>query len=216
MVSSRKMIPVCFMLFMLLFQSLNVAAQTWNEIFKQKKTQIKYLGQQIAALELYIGYARKGYEIVDGGITVVKDMTGGEFNLHRNFFASLAVVNPAVKNSSRVMEIASMQISIIGLLKHWTWQGLNTQEQLYLSLVKANLIAECMLDMDALLLVITSAKLEMKDDQRLERLEKICLSMQDKYQFTASFSNGIDRLIRQRRAEADNIDAIRKLYTLTP
>jgi len=35
-------------------------AQTWNEWFNQKKAQIQYLLGQVAANEIYIGYAEKG------------------------------------------------------------------------------------------------------------------------------------------------------------
>ena len=38
-------------------------AQTFNEWFRQKATQKKYLIQQIAALQVYLDYVQKGYAI---------------------------------------------------------------------------------------------------------------------------------------------------------
>ena len=38
-------------------------SQKWDEWFKQKKTQKKYLIQQIAALKVYLGYLKEGYDI---------------------------------------------------------------------------------------------------------------------------------------------------------
>lgn len=216
MVWTRKMMLLLLLFPMLLLQSFKSSAQTWNEFFKQKKTQVKYLGQQIAALELYIGYARKGYEIIDGGINVVKEMSSGEFSLHRNFFASLAAVNPVIKNSVRVLEITDRQISILALLEHWKSDELTRQEQINLDLVKANLLGECLLDMEALFLIMSSGKLELTDDQRLQRLEKIWLSMQDKYAFAVSFSRGITKLLNDRKTEAEDIAALRNMYLLNP
>lgn len=190
------------------------SAQTWNEIFKQKKTQKKYLLQQIAALQVYIGYAKKGYDIVGNGIHAVKDITNGEFSLHRSFFASLAAVNPAIKGSAAVGEVLDGGLGVIAVLKNWKSSGLNVNDRAFVSMVKANLLAECAAELEELLLVITSNRLELTDDERLNRLERLRVSMQDKYEFALSFSVDLDRLIRQRERELNAIDQIRRWYEM--
>ncbi len=55
-------------------------AQTWDEWFKQKKTQKKYLAKQIVLLRLYLGYLKKGYEIADKGLTTIHNIKNGDFN----------------------------------------------------------------------------------------------------------------------------------------
>lgn len=190
------------------------SAQTWGEIFNQKKTQKKYLLQQIAALQIYIGYAKKGYEIAGSGIHVVKDITNGEFSLHRNFFASLSLVNPAIKNSAAVAEIINGGLGVISVLKSWKASELNADDWAYVSLVKANLLVKCATDLEELFLVITSGKLEMKDDERLGRLEKLRLSIQEKYDFAYSFTAELQILMRQRSRELESIEQIRRWYEL--
>ena len=64
-------------------------SQTWDEWFQQKKTKLKYIAQQIAAFEVYAGYLKKGYEIVDEGWNTVNDIKHGDFDLHNNYFTSL-------------------------------------------------------------------------------------------------------------------------------
>ncbi len=86
--------------------------QTYDEWFRQKKTQKKYLLEQIAALQTYIGYAGKGYSIVTGGLSIIRNIKHGDFNLHNNFFNSISSVNPAIKKYSKVVSIIVMQISI--------------------------------------------------------------------------------------------------------
>lgn len=188
------------------------SAQTWNEIFKQKKTQKKYLLQQIAALQVYIGYAKKGYDLVGSGIHLVKDITGGEFGLHKAFFASLAVVNPGIKNSAVVGEIVSDGLGIISVMNHWKDLELSETEWAYVALVKSNLLAECARDLEELILVTTSGKLETKDDERLRRLEKLRLSVQDKYDFALSFTSELEILVRQRLREKRDISEVRRWY----
>lgn len=51
-------------------------AQTFDEWFRQKKTQKKYLVQQIAALKVYLGYLKEGYEIAQKGMGYSREYQG--------------------------------------------------------------------------------------------------------------------------------------------
>jgi len=188
--------------------------QTWNEIFRQKKTQKQYLLKQIAALQVYIAYAKKGYDLVGDGVHLVKDITGAEFSLHKAFFASLGVVSAPVSASPVVGEILERGLSVIVALKGWKAEELNGNDRAYVSLVKANVLAECALELEELLMVITSGKLEMTDDERLQRLEGLRLSMEDKYGFALSFSGDLKRLLGQREREQHAIDQIRRWHDI--
>src|SRR5690349_4960560 len=92
----------------------NIAnAQTFNEWFRQKKTQKKYLLQQIAALKVYLDYLKKGYKIVDKGLTIVGDIKQGKFDLDIEYLESLANVNSAVSGSAKVAGIIAYQKRIM-------------------------------------------------------------------------------------------------------
>lgn len=210
---SRKLFTLTLVV-AFLFSGFGASAQTWNELFKQTKTQKKYLLQQIAALQVYIGYAKKGYDFVGSGIHAVKDITNGEFGLHRNFFASLAAVNPAVKGSTAVAEILDGGLGVISVLKTWKSSGLNAGDRAFISMVKANLLSECAAELEELLLIITSGKLELKDDERLKRLEVLRASMEDKREFALSFSIDLEQLILQRESEHNSIEQIRRWYEI--
>lgn len=194
------------------FGSTGAFAQTWNELFKQKKTQKKYLLEQIAALQVYMGYAKKGYDIVGKGIHAVKEIRGGEFSLHRNFFASLAEVNPAIKGSTAVALVLDAGLGVISVSRTWKPSALNVNDWAFVSLVKANLLAECAAELEELVLIITSGKLEMSDDERLGRLELLRVSMQDKYAFALSFGVDLEQLVKQRERELNSIAQIRRWY----
>ena len=202
-------------LFTVLLSSLVTTSksQTWNEFFKQKKTQRKYLLQQIAALEVYIGYVRKGYEIADQGISTVRSIRDGEFGLHSAFFTSLRAVNPAIRNHTKVAEIVAMQLSVSNSLKEMkTDDYLSAEILAYISQVAAVVLKECAADLDELLLVITAGKTEMKDDERLDRLDKVYTAMKDKSVFVQSFSGEVHILTGQRRSEQQSITDLKQLY----
>jgi len=190
-------------------------AQTWNEIFRQKKTQIKYLGEQIAALQVYLGYARKGYQLVGSGLEVVRDITSGEFNLHHAFISGLKQVSPAVRGDARVAEIVALQAAILKSFSGIKGDSLLGADQaIYVADVAEGVISDCLGDMEELLLVITSGKLEISDDERLVRLNGIYERMLDKSGFTRSFCSEARLLIRQKRMEGLTLERLRRYYEI--
>lgn len=189
----------------------SAAAQTADEWLNQKATQKKYLLQQIAALQVYIGYAKKGYNIVNGGITTIKNIKNGDLNLHRDFFNGLKNVNPAIRRYAKVADIIAYQVKIIKQTKGTLQQIRETKqftetELNYCKQVFDNLLDECMKTVEELILVTTSGKLEMKDDERLKRIDRLYADVQDKYSFTCSFSEDMGILAVQRLGEQMEIN----------
>src|SRR5258706_12690912 len=86
--------------------------QTTEEWTEQKKTQIKYLLQQIAANKIYIDYLEKGYQIAHGGLQTIQNIKKGDFNLHIGFLDSLKKINPAIKNWAKIADIIAFHRAI--------------------------------------------------------------------------------------------------------
>lgn len=212
MKSSKLKLALCLFLGMMVMAP-TLQAQTWSEWFSQKKTQKKYLLQQIAALQVYIGYAKKGYDIIGSGLQTIKDISNGEFKLHNSFISSLKQVSPAIRNDTRIAEIIALQISIVKAFGGIKNTSLLSADQLsYITLVYEEVISDCFTDLEELLLIITSGKLEMKDDERLVRLNSIYENMLDKSTFTQSFCTEAVQLIRQRELERNEIDTMIRMY----
>ena len=194
-----------------LFAITAANAQTFAEWFNQKSTQRKYLLQQIAALQVYISYAKKGYDIANRGINTIRNIKNGDFNLHRDFFNSLNQVNTKIKKYAKVADIIAYQIRIIKQAKQ-TLQNIRgagqfTADELgYCKAVFDNLLNECIKSIDELFMVITSGELEMKDDERIKRIDKLYIDMQDKYSFCSSFSNEMGVLSMHRMSEQIEIN----------
>lgn len=190
-------------------------AQTFAEFFKQKKTQKKYLLQQIAALQVYIGYAKNGYNIASSGLQTIKDITGGEFDLHSAFISSLKTVTPVIRKHVKVAEIIEYQIRIGKAFRTVKYSPyLSVANQLYVIGVHEKVIQECGKDLEELLLVITSGKVEMTDEERMRRLDSIYESMTDKYAFTMDFIGQVTVMINHAEKEEQFINQIRKNYEI--
>lgn len=194
-----------------LFAFLSTNAQTANEWLNQKSTQKKYLLQQIAALKVYLGYAKKGYSIVTSGVNTIRNIKNGDLNLHRDFFNRLKNVNPSISKYAKVADIIAYQVKIIKQTKITLQQIRETKQFTEAELghckqVFDNLLDECIKTVEELMLVTTSGKLEMKDDERLKRIDGLYADVQDKYSFACSFSEDMGLLAVQRLGEQMEIN----------
>ncbi len=205
-----------FTLVLFALLSVGVKAQTFAEWFRQGATQKKYLLQQIAGLKVYMGYIQKGYSIVKQGQNTISDIKNGEFNLHKDYFNSLKTVNSTIKNYSRVADIIAMQLNIVKVYKEAAKQvkqssSFNGDESSYINGVFEKLMDDCTKVVDELIVITTGGQLEMKDDERLRRIDALYTDMQDKYTFIQSFSKEAKLLEASRIEEQNDIQSIRAL-----
>lgn len=206
-------------LLILAFVSPSVFGQNTEEWLNQKKTQEKYLRQQIAALQIYTGYARTGYKIVNKGLTTIKRLKEGDLHLQRDFISSFKKVNPAIKGYVKVADIIAYQLRIIKqtkeMLKGVKDAGKFSATELeYCSFVVQNLLHSSFDTIEELLATITTGELDMKDDERIKRIDQLYADMQDKYSFVSSFSEEMGLLTVQRMRELHDVDVSKKLHGL--
>lgn len=176
----------------------------------------KELLLQIAALQVYIDYAKKGYNVVKKGLNFIGDVKKGEVNLHTDYFNSLKKINPKIKKYSRVGEIVFLQLKIIRISNN-TFRQLkqddlfNGDELDYIERSFERLFENCNRTLDELLIVTTDAKLEMKDDERVERIDNLYKTMIGDYEFSLTFSNEAKMLSLSKANERNNISWSRTL-----
>lgn len=203
-----------FILLLFVILSSGTKAQTFAEWFHQSATQKKYLLKQIAGLQLYIGYIQKGYSIAKQGLNTISDIRHCEFNLHKEYFNSLKEVNPKIKNYSKVADIILLQMNIVKVYKEAAKQikqnkSFSANEITYINSVFERLLNDCTKTIDVLITVTTSGQLEMKDDERLKRIDRLYNDMQTNYVFVQSFSDEAKLLGASRTKEQNNIQSSR-------
>lgn len=192
-------------------------AQTWSEWFRQKKTQKKYLMQQIAALKVYISYAQKGYKIYQQGLGSIGNFTGGEFGLHGAYFASLEAVRPEIKGYSKVAGIMAIQEEIARKYPEYlqmfdSSDFLNAAERKYIRSVYGRLLADIVVGIEMLSAVTVDGSLKMTDDERIEMLDLLHAETQEMYVFFSRFSEEAKALALLREKEQRNINNSRVLH----
>lgn len=179
--------------------------------------QRKVLLQQIAALKVYIDAAQKGYSIARKGLNTIGDLKRGEFHLHIDYFNSLKKVNPKIKKYGRVAEVIALQWKIIKSYNR-SFEELDQgdlfhgSELAYIKRVFNRLIDNCNDTLDELITVTTDRQLEMKDDERMERIDRLYYTMMDHYSFCQSFNKQVKLLYLLRVKENNEVQKGRVLY----
>lgn len=204
---------------LLLSATQSIYAQTWDEWFKQKATQKKYLLQQIASLQLYVDYLSQGYSIAKKGLHAIQDIKNGDFNLHSDYFSSLESVSPKIKSYTWTIEIISLQINIskkiISTIKDCKESNQLTKTEFgYIKDVFKEVLNDCAEIIDLLNHLLIDNQLSMKDDERIAAIDRICAEMQDNYAFTVSFGNSTKVLCAQRDHEKQELLIEQKLNGL--
>ncbi len=199
------------------FLQHNSHAQVFDEWFRQKKTQKKYLIQQIEALHVYLDYLKKGYKIVHNGLNTIGNIKNGSFNLDRDFFSSLKNVNPSIKNIAKVADIIAFQVYISRELgrvyrfcagnKHFT-----PEELRYIAKVHTNMLLLSDASVSELIKIIQPGKTQMTDDERIHRIDTIYDEMNDKCAFVRAFGSDTQIIAMARAKEGSETESLRRNY----
>jgi hypothetical protein len=192
-------------------------AQTFAEWFQQNSTRLKYYGQQIAELEVWLQELKKGYSITDAGIGSINGSKQGEYDLHGAYYSSLMAINPAVGQLGEVAEIVELQAAIIkrftDALSGYRANGRFGADYLnYIQNVYGNILQAGVSDVAVLTDLLTGGELQLTDDQRMSRIVELDAGMRDRYRFTLAFTDRADLLGTQVAAQQSDIGAVRGIY----
>jgi len=188
-------------------------AQTFAEWFEQNKTQKKYLLQQIAALQVFSGYLKQGYQVASKGLGSISGSLKTENGLHTTYYNRLKTVDPVVKNNSMVKDIMAWQQDILARLAGIDQiTGMTNDEKNYLNDVRTAVLKDCDDQISSLQNVVTDGKLEMSDAERIALITKIHTAMMDNYRFASGFAAQVKIYAAQRQQEQNQTVVGKQLY----
>jgi hypothetical protein len=188
-------------------------AQTFAEWFSQKKTQKKYLLQQIAALQVYSGYLKTGYGIAKGGLGSIGGYIGNEYDLHGSYYTHLKTVSAPVKNNPQVTDILRWQQDILKQTVAIKKQsGLGNSERIYTGKVCNALLSDCDARINDLQTILSDNKTEMSDEERIRQIARLHQAMQDNYRFAANFRSQLQIYVGNKQKEQQDNNTLKNLY----
>ena len=173
--------------------------------------------EKLSQLKNILADMKKGYQIVSSGFGAVKNITQGNFSLHEVFLDGLMLVNPEIKKYYRVKDIITYQKAIIteykSAFQRFKASGnFSAREINYFANVYGQLSKQSLDNLEDLVNVITSSKLRMSDDERLQAIDRIFEDTQDKLLFLRDFNRQTSILNVQRTEEKSDIARTQKLY----
>lgn len=176
--------------------------------------------EKLAQFKQILSNMKKGYQVLSNGYSAVKNLSQGNFNLHKTFLDGLMAVSPAVRKYKKIADIIDDQLLILKEYKNAFNRfkkdnKFNPEEIDYLGKVYANLFKQSLNNLDDLSAIITANKLRMSDDERLAGIDRIYDDMQEKLIFLRQFNNNTSVLAMQRAREKNDAVTTRKMYGIT-
>ncbi|MBX2896836.1 MAG: TerB family tellurite resistance protein [Cyclobacteriaceae bacterium] len=159
----------------------------------------------------------KGYKVLDKGYSTIKNIAEGNYTIHQAFIDGLMLVNPSIRNYRRIPLIIDYQKL---LLKEYQRAynrfrqdpNFKLDELTYLANVYSFLFDASLRNIDELMMIITSTKLSMTDDERMQAIDRIYFDMEDKVIFLNYFNNNTQLLAIQRARSRNDVITMQKLY----
>jgi hypothetical protein len=175
--------------------------------------------EKLVQLKEILSDMYKGYEILSEGYGAIKDISEGNFNLHKDFLDGLLEVNPVVKNYKRVADIFYYETLIVtnagNAIRNFQASELFTADELsYISTVCNNVLTASAKNVEDLLTIITAQQLRMSDDERIAGIDRIYNEVQDKLLFLQHFNSGTSVLAAQRKNALWNVQKDKILFGL--
>lgn len=171
-------------------------AQSFDEWFRQKKTQLKYLKAQIAAEEAFINSVEEGYQLVQKGTDVIGVLKKGDYDLHSEHFGSLSKVKLRVGQYAVMQAFSDLQGAIVHLseeairnassLPHWREMISDYFEEL---------LGHVQADMDETKDLTTNDEASLTDAQRIDGIYEISLRMKKNYETAVELRNSVNILL---------------------
>ncbi len=200
-----------------LLSSIAARCQGVQEWLSQKSTQTKYLVQQVAALQIYISYLKKGYDVANKGLSTIKNIKSRHLGLDTSYFNSLKTINPQVKNYIKVAGVLSYHMQILQECKATRafvkeQETFSFEEVNYVADVLSRLTDASLVLAENLAIIVTRGKLELSDNARIQRIDKLYEEIQGLYQLNKEFSQDIKVLSLQRNSDIQDAKSIRRMY----
>jgi len=173
--------------------------------------------EKLSELKSILQEMYDAYKIVDKGLSDVKGIVNGNFNLHKAFLDGLMAVSPAVKNYSRVADILQAEYTIVAEYKsgyaRFKASGRFTGDELtYIGNVYSNLVGRSTEYVNQLLTIITSNQLRMGDAERLAGIDRVHKGIMGDVGFLRRFNDATSLQDIQRAQANADLGVLNSLY----
>lgn len=189
---------------------LLVGALWGQPLYAQAKLQP--LLKRIALLQVYLGYVKKGYHVVQGGLRLVGDVKNGEFTLHRDYLGSWARVSPVIRRGQLTLHCIQLQQQLVRQCAQLVQQAERvaaSEDRAAVLQTVGVVLNELYRSVEQLNDWISPAQRAATDAQRLTGVARIYEDMSNLQQFLGNYQTEWQLLQAQRRRALQAVESIR-------
>ena len=150
-------------------------------------------------------------------LTEISGWTQQQKQLYSNYYTELGNIKATISKYQRIKDITMKQAALVSEYKkawslfrqdnHFNPQELNYMQQVYTGILDASVK-----NLDEIMLVVSPAKTQMTDEQRLELINKASDHLDENYNDLHQFNNQGIQLSLQRSKDLSDTQSIKKLY----
>jgi hypothetical protein len=150
-------------------------------------------------------------------LTEISGWTEQQKQLYGNYYTELWKIKSAISNYQRIKDITMKQAALVSEYRlawnlfrqdsHFKPQELSYMQQVYSGILDASVK-----NLDEIMLVVSPAKTQMTDEQRLELINHASDHLDENYNDLHEFNNQGIRLSLGRSKDLNDTQSIKKLY----
>lgn len=150
-------------------------------------------------------------------LTEISGWTEQQKKLYSKYYTELGNIKATISKYQRIKDITLKQAALVSEYKkawslfrqdnHFNPQELNYMQQVYTGILDASVK-----NLDEIMLVVSPAKTQMTDEQRLELINKASDHLDENYNDLHQFNNQGIQLSLQRSKDLSDTQSIKKLY----
>lgn len=150
-------------------------------------------------------------------LSEISGWTEQQKQLYSNYYTELGNIKATISKYQRIKDITLKQAALVSEYKQaWSLfrqdSHFNPQELGYMQQVYSGILDASVKNLDEIMLVVSPAKTQMTDEQRLELINKASDHLDENYNDLHQFNNQGIQLSLQRSKDLSDTQSIKKLY----
>jgi hypothetical protein len=150
-------------------------------------------------------------------LSEISGWTEQQKQLYSNYYTELGNIKATISKFQRIKDITLKQAALVSEYKQaWSLfqqdKHFNPQELSYMQQVYTGILDASVKNLDEIMLVVSPAKTQMTDEQRLELINKSSDHLDENYNDLHQFNNQGIQLSLARSKDLNDTQSIKKLY----
>lgn len=173
--------------------------------------------EKLHHLKSILSDMKTGYTIIKNGYEGIKELSQGNFNLHRLYLDGLLAISPAVRDHPLVAETMAAELAVVREYKAAAarWHGcgfFTTGELAYIDRWYAILLDKSLASMGELTMVLTADILRMEDGARVDVVERVYAEIREQLSMLRSFNGRTGLQLSQRIKSKNELQTYNQFY----